>query len=205
MKKGSLRLLSIASFACLTFLPMLSVEAQNRRSASPADNDDSCFMVTSSGRTVSLNKLCGSGGAASQSKPATTGSPAAVTATPTNGVVQAKIKRRLGGIPVIDVTFNGKQTYEMIVDTGASGTLITRTMARSLRVPIIGVGRSSIADGSVVEFPLGRLQSIGVSEAVVRNVEVAIADRMEIGLLGHDFFGDYDVKIKRDVVEFYQR
>ena len=28
---------------------------------------------------------------------------------------------------------------------------------------------------------------------------------MQIGLLGHDFFGNYDVKIKKDVVEFYVR
>ena len=34
-------------------------------------------------------------------------------------VFQAKIKRRAGGTPVIDVVFNGNKTFEMIVDTGA--------------------------------------------------------------------------------------
>lgn len=120
-------------------------------------------------------------------------------------VFQAKIKRRAGGTPVIDVVFNGNKTFEMIVDTGASGTLITQRMATALSVKTVGIARAGIADGSVVEFPIGRVQSIGVGGALIRNVEVAIAKQMEIGLLGHDFFGNYDVKIKKDVVEFYVR
>ena len=120
-------------------------------------------------------------------------------------VFQAKIKRRAGGTPVIDVVFNGNKTFEMIVDTGASGTLITQRMATALGVKTVGIARAGIADGSVVEFPIGRVQSIGVGGALIRNVEVAIAKQMEIGLLGHDFFGNYDVKIKKDVVEFYVR
>ena len=120
-------------------------------------------------------------------------------------VFQAKIKRRAGGTPVIDVVFNGNKTFEMIVDTGASGTLITQRMATALGVKPVRTERAGIADGSVVEFPIGRVQSIGVGGAQIKNVEVAIAKQMEIGLLGHDFFGNYDVKIKRDVVEFYVR
>ncbi|NJR24089.1 MAG: hypothetical protein HC786_18980 [Richelia sp. CSU_2_1] len=120
-------------------------------------------------------------------------------------VFQARIKRRAGGTPVIDVVFNGNRTFEMIVDTGASGTLITQRMAAVLGVRPVRTVRAGIADGSIVEFPVGRVQSMGVGGAQVRNVEVAIARQMEIGLLGHDFFGNYDVKIKKDVVEFYTR
>ncbi len=133
--------------------------------------------------------------------------PASGPANPSGNqkVFQAKIKRRAGGTPVIDVVFNGNKSFEMIVDTGASGTLITQRMATALGVKPVGIARAGIADGSVVEFPIGRVQSIGVGGALVRNVEVAIARQMEIGLLGHDFFGNYDVKIKKDVVEFYVR
>lgn len=120
-------------------------------------------------------------------------------------VFQAKIKRRAGGTPVIDVVFNGNNTFEMIVDTGASGTLITQRMATALRVRPVRTVRAGIADGSVVEFPIGMVRSIRVGGAAIQNVEVAIAKQMEIGLLGHDFFGNYDVKIKKDVVEFYVR
>ena len=133
--------------------------------------------------------------------------PASGPANPSGNqkVFQAKIKRRAGGTPVIDVVFNGNKTFEMIVDTGASGTLITQRMATALGVKTVGIARAGIADGSVVEFPIGRVQSIGVGGAQIKNVEVAIAKQMEIGLLGHDFFGNYDVKIKKDVVEFYVR
>ncbi|MCC3405710.1 MAG: retroviral-like aspartic protease family protein [Microcoleus sp. PH2017_10_PVI_O_A] len=120
-------------------------------------------------------------------------------------VFQAKIKRRAGGTPVIDVVFNGNKTFEMIVDTGASGTLITQRMAAALGVRRVGTARAGIADGSIVEFPIGVVRSIRVGGAAIQNVEVAIAKQMEIGLLGHDFFGNYDVKIKKDVVEFYVR
>ena len=120
-------------------------------------------------------------------------------------VFQAKIKRRAGGTPVIDVVFNGNKTFEMIVDTGASGTLISQGMATALGVRPVRTVRAGIADGSVVEFPIGVVRSIRVGGAVIQNVEVAIAKQMQIGLLGHDFFGNYDVKIKKDVVEFYVR
>ena len=120
-------------------------------------------------------------------------------------VFQAKIKRRAGGTPVIDVLFNGNKTFEMIVDTGASGTLISQRMATALGVRPVRTVRAGIADGSVVVFPIGVVRSIRVGGAVLQNVEVAIAKQMQIGLLGHDFFGNYDVKIKKDVVEFYVR
>ncbi|MEG4507220.1 retropepsin-like aspartic protease [Microcoleus sp. F6_B4] len=120
-------------------------------------------------------------------------------------VFQAKIKRRAGGTPVIDVVFNGNKTFEMILDTGASGTLISQRMATALGVKPVRTVRAGIADGSFVEFPIGVVRSIRVGGAAIQNVEVAIAKQMPIGLLGHDFFGNYDVKIKKDVVEFYVR
>lgn len=120
-------------------------------------------------------------------------------------VFQAKIKRRAGGTPVIDVVFNGNKTFEMILDTGASGTLISQRMATALGVRPVRTVKAGIADGSVVEFPIGLVRSIRVGGAVIQNVEVAIAKQMPIGLLGHDFFGNYDVTIKKDVVEFYVR
>ncbi|MEG4344939.1 hypothetical protein QUB70_16810 [Microcoleus sp. A003_D6] len=51
-------------------------------------------------------------------------------------------------------------------------------------------------------FPAGADRAIGRSGegAAIQNVEVAIAKQMEIGLFGRDFFGNYDVKIKKDVV-----
>lgn len=126
---------------------------------------------------------------------------------PIQPVFEALIKRRSGGTPVIDVTFNGTQQFEMIVDTGASGTVITQETAAALGVVPVGKAKANTASARAVEFPIGYVDSISVGEAVVTDVPVAIATSvdLEIGLLGHDFFGDYDVTIKRDVVEFRPR
>lgn len=124
-----------------------------------------------------------------------------------SGVFQVAIKSRKGGTPVVDVTFNGSQQFEMIVDTGASGTVITQQMAAALRVAPIGTATANTASDRNVEFFIGRVNSIAVGGAVVNNVPVAIAPtaNLDIGLLGQDFFSNYDVTIKRDVVEFRTR
>ena len=142
--------------------------------------------------------------------PRNAASPDSATATASRspsapGVYQARIKRRAAGTPVIDVTFNGNQTFEMIVDTGASGTVITEQMAAALGTQIVGKAKVSTASDRDVEVPLVDIDSISVGGAVVKRVRVAIGQALEVGLLGHDFFSDYDVTIKRDVVEFRLR
>ncbi|HEY9860863.1 MAG TPA: retropepsin-like aspartic protease [Candidatus Obscuribacterales bacterium] len=121
-------------------------------------------------------------------------------------VFEAPIKRREGGTPVIDVTFNGNQTFEMIVDTGASGTLITQQMAIAMGIKPVTKALVDTASQKGVEIPVGFVDSIEVDGAVARNVSVAIAGPdLGTGLLGHDFFGNFDVTIRRDVVEFRVR
>lgn len=115
----------------------------------------------------------------------------------------AQIKRRIGGTPIIEVTFNGTQPFEMILDTGASGTVITQNMANALGVVQVGKAKANTANSKGVEFPIGYVDSMEVAGAKVNHVSVAIAGAdLETGLLGHDFFGDYDITIKRDIVEF---
>lgn len=126
---------------------------------------------------------------------------------PPSGVFQTAIKSRHGGTPVVDVIFNGGQQFEMIVDTGASGTVITQQMAAALGIVPIGKARANTASDRNVEFAIGNVSSIEVGGAVVQNVPVAIAPtaNLDLGLLGQDFFSNYDVTIKRDVVEFRSR
>jgi predicted aspartyl protease len=122
---------------------------------------------------------------------------------PQSEVFTVPIKRRIGGTPIIEVTFNGGRQFEMIVDTGASGTVITKSMANALGVVTVGKAKANTASSKSVEFPIGYVDSIAVAGVMVNKVAVAIAgDELETGLLGHDFFGDYELTIKRDVVEF---
>ncbi len=155
-----------------------------------AQDPGACFMTTEDGKTLDLGSLCG----ITPVKPVDT------------GVYRIPIVRRSGNTPIVEVTFNGKKTFEMIFDTGASGTLITATMAKALQLKPSGTVQASIADGSVIKLKTGQVKSIGVGGAMVNNVQVAIAPgAAEIGLLGHDFFGNYDVRIGENMVELYRR
>ncbi|KAF3884955.1 MULTISPECIES: retropepsin-like aspartic protease family protein [Nostocales] len=118
-------------------------------------------------------------------------------------VYSAPIKRRLGGTPIIEVTFNGLQSFEMILDTGASGTVITQKMALALGVVPVTKAKANTASSKAVEFPVGYVDSMEVGGVKTRQLPVAIAGaELETGLLGHDFFGNYDITIKRNTVEF---
>jgi predicted aspartyl protease len=159
---------------------------------------EACYMVDAKGRVINLAGICGSGTRPSiQSAPTNTRN--------SNGVFQTRIKRRQRGIPVIDVAFNGRngtQVYEMIVDTGASGTAITLPMAQTLGIVPVGFARINTASQEGVKMPLGYVNRIEVNGATANNVLVTILPVSDIGLLGHDFFGQYEVTVKRDVVEF---
>ncbi len=126
------------------------------------------------------------------------------TATQPQGLVA--IKRRSGGVPVIDVTFNQRKTFEMLVDSGASITTITRPMAAAL-----GLGTAQVtqyatfrtANGST-QMPIVYLNAVTVGGLTSTQVPVAIAGPdMEMGLLGQDFLQRYDVSLRGTRIEFH--
>jgi predicted aspartyl protease len=115
------------------------------------------------------------------------------------------IVQKLGGIPVIDVTFNGGQTFRMLLDTGASRTLINRSMSDRLELKIIGKSQAQTANG-VGQFGIAAIDSIKFGAGEMRNVMVAIGgDDLSYGLLGHDVYDGYDITIKENAIEFKQR
>lgn len=113
---------------------------------------------------------------------------------------QIPIKYRKNRIPVIDVIFNGRQRFEMMLDTGASATMITEAMAQQLGAKTVGETQAMTAAG-VTNVKIAIVKSISVAGNTIQNVPVSIGP-LDVGLLGHDFFGDCDISIKRDVVEF---
>ncbi len=122
-----------------------------------------------------------------------------------SGTYRATIINRLRGVPVIMVTFNGSQPFPMIVDTGAAGTLITRSMAASLGVVPEGQVIAQTANG-YTSLDVGYVNSIEVDGAKMNRVPVAIGlPDMDYGLLGHDFFGQFDVTVRENIVEFRTR
>lgn len=167
--------------------------------AAPQSIAQSCYMVTATGKKVPLGTLCGE----LPPEPTPTTPPTGNSSGPgkSGGIYRIPIKRRLASTPVIDVSFNGK-TFEMIFDTGASSTLITKRMSDRLGLKPTGVRNVIIADGSRVRFPVATVGTVSAGGLPARKLVVTVATNSDIGLLGHDFFGKYDVKIKRNVIEF---
>jgi hypothetical protein len=198
MKYVQKRQIAKINLALITLIPTLIFLAFSHRAT--ADDPGSCFMITTSGRIVGLGNLC-----------SRINTPTSSNIDNNNSnqnhkqVFQVPIKRRLGRTPVIDVTFNDTKFFEMIVDTGAHATLITQKMASTLQLETTGSMVAQIADGTRVRFPTSKVGSIEVGGVVANNLEVAIASNGNIGLLGHDFFGNYDIKIREKVIEFHTR
>lgn len=129
----------------------------------------------------------------------------AATATQT-GVV--KIKRRSAGVPVIDVVFNRRIAFEMLVDSGASITTITRPMAKALGIgtaQVLEYVTFSTANGKT-QMPIVYLNAVSVGGLTTTKVPVAIAGPdMEMGLLGQDFLQHYDFSVRGGHIEFHDR
>jgi len=120
--------------------------------------------------------------------------------------VRVQIKRRDGGVAVIDVLFNRQQRFEMAVDSGASITVITRPMATALGLTTADVIERAVfitANGKMI-MPIVYIDAIAVAGLVTFRLPVAIAgSEMTVGLLGQDFLQKYDVSFKRNIIEFH--
>ena len=172
--------------------------------------DSTCFMLDSNGNSVNLGSLCQSSGSNNRSNrhqapPSNNYS----DRTPQNryreGVYTIPIKSRRGGIPVIDVNFNDRYVFEMMLDTGASQIVITKQMAKRLRVQHHKNIWVSTPSNSRVAMSSGYVYSVGVGDLYQNNPLVITAPTMDMGLLGQSFFSGYDMTIKSDVIEFRER
>lgn len=108
---------------------------------------------------------------------------------------------RTGGIPIVAVTLNGEK-FPMLLDTGASMTMITEKMARASGFRQQGTERVRVADGRVKEVKKGTISSIKVGDVEMNNLSVLIG---EVPLLGQNFYGEYNVTIAQDFVVFRER
>lgn len=175
-----------------------------QQASKPIDRSSGVIVVSPSRETRPSSTPAPNTAARSQPTPSSRSSSAAALSS--ESVIVAPIIARAGGTPVINVLFNGSEVFPMIVDTGASGTLITAEMAQVLNVQAAGEAKVDTASQRNLSLTLGYVQSMQVEGAVTEDVLVAIAGpELDIGLLGHDFFGNYDVTVREDVVEFRER
>lgn len=115
------------------------------------------------------------------------------------------IKQKLGGIPVVEVTFNDGHQFPMLLDTGASRSLITKSMADTMQLKIVGTAKAKTANG-MGSFSVATVDRVKFGEGITNRVLVAIADNdLNYGLLGHDVYDGYDITIKENSIEFRKR
>ena len=180
--------------------------------AALAQDNSTCFMLDSNGNQVNLGSLCQN----SSPKQNSSGYRQPQTYQPNNynyqqpqtrqkGVYTIPIKKRRGGIPVIDVKFNDRYVFEMMLDTGASQIVITKQMAKKLRVQHHQNVYVSTPSNSHVAMSSGYLYSVSVSDLYYDNPLVITSPSMDMGLLGQSFFSGFDMTIKSDVIEFRER
>ena len=106
---------------------------------------------------------------------------------------------RPGGTVVVDVLLNRRLTAPMLLDTGADFTVLTRQVARDLRLSSLDrlPTQEFNTAGGTVRLPIATLQSLRVGTAEARDVEVAIdtAGHMPMGLLGMTFLRHFKVTV----------
>jgi predicted aspartyl protease len=131
--------------------------------------------------------------------------PTPTTAQPEGLAARIPIQRRQGGTPVVGVTLQGakgQQTFSMLFDTGATGTLITAEMAQAVGVTVVGETQARIADGSVVTLPIGVVNAVELGGLRREQVRVAIGGTY--GLLGQDIYGQYGIAIGSHMIHLHQ-
>ena len=168
-----------------------------------AQNGQACFMLDANGNPMDLSHLCQSNTNRNSSQ--SSGINAASKTTYQPGVYTVPIKRRRAGIPVIDVKFNDKYVFEMMLDTGASVTALTKPMARALKIKPEGTVPIQTPSDELIYLPWSKVRSIKTGGIVSKNADIIISPSLPMGLLGQNFFSIYDVTIKEDVIEFRER
>lgn len=99
---------------------------------------------------------------------------------------------------IVAVTFNDSVTGNLVLDTGAGQTMISKRIANELRLYSTGAG-TRIGVGGAVSVPTATLDAIRVGDADVKNMRVSIHDlplnAFEEGLLGMDFLGRFQMSL----------
>jgi predicted aspartyl protease len=134
-----------------------------------------------------------------------TTAPNQVASLPNSDTFTIPIQQKLGGVPVISVTFNDNVPVPMLLDTGASYTLLTLAVANQLQLQPTGRSEAKTANGTA-SFQIASIDKIKFGNGEIKNVRVAIGQKdLPYGLLGHDVYDGYDITIKESSIEFRKR
>ena len=110
-----------------------------------------------------------------------------------------------GSLMLLPVTANGRERLTLLLDTGASKTILRPSVAARLGiVPSADVPRwpSQLADGRVIVIPYVRLHSIALGDLVVEDLDVGVYEILRDpgpvdGILGGDLLGHFRMTVDR--------
>jgi clan AA aspartic protease (TIGR02281 family) len=108
----------------------------------------------------------------------------------------------------VDVTIiNGydEVDFRLIIDTGASLTLLTPEAAERLHIVVDDIERRQrlVTPGGLVDAPLYQIEALAVGQEIVWDLPIAIVplgtgEGLIDGLVGMDFLGRFDFEIDQD-------
>lgn len=117
--------------------------------------------------------------------------------SPLNRAIAIPVKVRASKV-IVSVTFNDSVAANLLLDTGASRTMISTRIARDLRLHSTGSG-IGYGVGGYVTVASARVDSVKIGEAEMRNLPVMIhdfsPDPSYEGLLGFDFLSRFHMSL----------
>ena len=118
--------------------------------------------------------------------------------------VPLRLARADRPVLLVDVLVNTQETYQFIVDTGASQTVVSPELARRMSIRETN-GDSLIGVGGATSSSVGVLRSLSIGEATLRNVQVISVDIFSAlsqaigtkfdGILGFNFLRKFKLEI----------
>jgi clan AA aspartic protease (TIGR02281 family) len=131
--------------------------------------------------------------------------PVVITKVEQSASFSLPIVAKNNNVPVVEVVINGRDRISMMLDTGASKTLLTKGVAERLKLVSAGKTKAKTANGTA-EFDIVKLDSVEFGQGKVTDLSVAVGDdSLNYGLLGHDVYKGYDITLTEDSVLFKKR
>jgi clan AA aspartic protease (TIGR02281 family) len=133
------------------------------------------------------------------------GSEAVASQPPAAAPTKASIPfEKHGSVVIVGATLNGKTPVKLVLDTGASFTMISSATAKQLDIDASQNSRTmpfQTANG-MIQAPLINLDSISVAGLELKNLTAAVHDAMPdpavAGLLGLNFLTNFRMDIDTD-------
>ncbi len=119
--------------------------------------------------------------------------------------IRVPILYRRQGAPVVAALVNDRHSIELTIATSSTFTVLPRSLIAQLDFTPTGMVWCQGLDGQVEQAEAGYVQKIQVGGAIAHFVRIVVAEWDAVGFLGQSFFGDYDLHILPDEIEFNRR